>query len=150
MKAMLQDTSMPSCTCASTHARTHTHTNTHTHTLACTHPCPAAHARAHTHAHAHTHWPATEERTQADPCGHNSPQGGPRYHSGPQKGPGVPGQDVPAAACFLCGSSPPGPLRYKRWAEGSALSHGSGIVMERGPLNHVSLEDPRVQKPHLD
>ena len=119
---------------AQLHMREHTHTHTHTRT----------------HARTHTHWPATEERTQADPCGHNSPQGGPRYHPGPQKGPGVPGQDVPAAACFLCGSSPPGPLRYKRWAEGSALSHSSGIVMERGPLNHVSLEDPRVQKPHLD
>ena len=31
MKAMLQDTSMPSCTCASTHTHTYTHTHTRTH-----------------------------------------------------------------------------------------------------------------------
>ena len=65
MQAILQDTSMPSCT----HAHTHTDTHTHTHT--------------------HTRWPATEECVQADLCRHNRPQGGPRYHPGPHKGLGV-------------------------------------------------------------
>ena len=127
------------------HTPGHIHAQLHTRTRA------RAHAHTHTHTHTHTHAGLQPRNARRLTCAGTTAAGRTQIPSGASQRTRCAGpQDVPAAACFLRGSGPPGPLWYKRWAEGSVPSHSTGIVVESGPLNHLSLEGPRVQKPHLD